>query len=60
MFFFLFALSLGAYHDGDGNTCSDSAGLTPHLMSPQWLASNRRGTMKWSWCSRAYIRSFLK
>ncbi|XP_078378045.1 A disintegrin and metalloproteinase with thrombospondin motifs 19-like [Oculina patagonica] len=51
--------NLGAYHDGDGNTCPDSAGSTPHLMSPQWLARNRRGTMKWSWCSKAYIRSFL-
>jgi len=51
--------NLGAYHDGDGNTCPDSAGSTPHLMSPQWLARNRRGTMKWSWCSKAYIHSFL-
>lgn len=51
--------NLGAYHDGDGNTCPDSAGLTPHLMSSRWLARNRRGTMKWSWCSKAYIKSFL-
>jgi len=51
--------NLGAYHDGDGNTCPDSTGSTPHLMSPQWLARNRRGPMKWSWCSRAYIRAFL-
>jgi len=60
IFIFTLVISLGAYHDGDGNTCPDSAGSTPHLMSPQWLARNRRGTMKWSWCSKAYIHSFLK
>ncbi|CAH3196092.1 unnamed protein product, partial [Porites evermanni] len=51
--------NLGAYHDGDGNTCPGTAGSPPYLMSSQWLVRHSRGTMKWSRCSRAYIHSFL-
>ncbi|XP_020914481.1 A disintegrin and metalloproteinase with thrombospondin motifs 19 [Exaiptasia diaphana] len=52
--------NLGIYHDGDGNSCSDSSGVFPHVMSPRWLLRNKHGSMKWSECSKKSLKAFLK
>ncbi|KAK3742314.1 hypothetical protein QZH41_018531, partial [Actinostola sp. cb2023] len=51
--------NLGIYHDGDGNSCSDSSGVFPHVMSGRWLLRNKHGSMKWSECSKTSLKAFL-
>lgn len=50
----MFSCSLGAEHDGEGNSCPDAV----HIMARK--ASGKPTGYKWSRCSRNYIRRFLR
>lgn len=55
--YFIYHLSLGVEHDGEGNSC-DKSGLSGNIMAPLILSTNHN--YYWSDCTRLILQNGLQ